>query len=128
MDLIKKIKRLFSKKKNVETPDWNDYKKDYWFPNNYSSTDTLGRMFKLNKIYKKERYSFHYSSSSHPVKKKFTIPVGDTALDKGFKRAISKYSIAIPKGLSASTAGYSAFPVPINEIRIKKLTKIYKRD
>ena len=133
MDLIKKIKHLFSKKKNIETPDWNDNHSNYWFPNNYSPTDAIGRMFKLNKIYKKERYSFHYSSSSHPVKKKFTIPVGDTALDKGFKRAISKYSIAfgssntVTSGYNNTAYGSSAFPVPINEIRIKKLTKIYGR-
>lgn len=138
MDLIKKIKHLFSKKKNVETPDWNDYHANYWFPNNYSSTDAIGRMFKLNKIYKKDRLidssMVHYSYSSHPVRKKFTIPVGDTALDKGFKRAISKYSIAfgssntVTSGYNNTAYGYSAFPIPINEIRIKKLTKIYKRD
>lgn len=142
MDLIKKIKHLFSKKKNVETPNWNDYKKDYWFPNNYSPTDTIGRMFKLNKIYKKERYAYinkvsssmiHYSSVSHPVRKKFTIPVRDTALDKGFKRAIGKYSIAfgssntVTSGYNNHAYGYSAFPVPINEIRIKKLTKIFRK-
>ena len=138
MDLIKKIKHLFSKKKNVETPDWNDYHANYWFPNNYSSTDAIGRMFKLNKIYKKDRLftssMIHYSSSSHPVRKKFTIPVGDTALDKGFKRAISKYSIAfgssntVTSGYNNTAFGYSAFPIPINEIRIKKLTKIFRKD
>jgi hypothetical protein len=134
MDLIKKIKHLFSKKKNV------DYKKDYWFPNNYSPT---GRMIKLNKIYKKERYAYinkvsssmiHYSSVIHPVRKTFTIPVRDTALDKGFKRAIGKYSIAfgssntVTSGYNNHAYGYSVFPVPINEIRIKKLTKIYRKD
>jgi hypothetical protein len=143
MNLIKKIKNIFSKKKNVETPNWNDYKKDYWFPNNYSPTDVIGRMFKLNKIYKKERYAYinkvsssmiHYSSVSHPVRKTFTIPVRDTALDKGFKRAIGKYSIAfgssntVTSGYNNHAYGYSAFPVPINEIRIKKLTKIFRKD
>jgi hypothetical protein len=143
MNLIKKIKNIFSKKKNVETPNWNDYKKDYWFPNNYSPTDVIGRMFKLNKIYKKERYAYinkvsssmiHYSSVSHPVRKTFTIPVRDTALDKGFKRAIGKYSIAfgssntVTSGYNNHAYGYSVFPVPINEIRIKKLTKIYRKD
>ena len=143
MDLIKKIKHLFSKKKNIETPDWNDYHSNYWFPNSYSQTDVLGRMLKLNKIYKKDRYSYitkisssmiHYSSSSHPVRKTFTIPVGDTALDKGFKSAIGKYSIAfgssntVTSGYNNTAYGYSDFPVPINEIRIKKLTKIYRKD
>ena len=141
MDLIKKIKHLFSKKKNVEIPDWNDYKKDYWFTNNYSPTDTFGRRLKLNKIYKKDRlfgssniYNTHWNFINHPVKKTFTIPVGDTALDKGFKSAIGKYSIAfgssntVTSGYNNHAYGYSAFPVPINEIRIKKLTKIYKRD
>ena len=140
MGLIKKIKHLFSKKKNVETPDWNDYHSNYWFPNNYSPTDTLGRMFKLNRIYKKDRlidsskiYNTHYHFINHPVRKTFTIPVGDTALDKGFKSAIGKYSIAfgssntVTSGYNNTAYGYSAFPVPINEIRIKKLTKIFRK-
>ena len=147
MGLIKKIKHLFSKKKNIETPDWNDYHSNYWFPNNYSPTDAIGRMFKLNKIYKKDRLfgssMIHYSSSSHSVRKKFTIPVGDTALNKGFKSAIGKYSIAfgssntvvsafnsntIIGGCNNTAYGYSTFPIPINEIRIKKLTKIYRKE
>ena len=138
MNLIKKIKNIFTKKKNVGTPDWNDYHSNYWFPNNYSPTDAIGRMFKLNKIYKKYRlidssniYKTHWNFINHPVKKTFTIPVGDTALDKGFKSAIGKYSIAFGSSNTASgyTAyGYSAFPVSINEIRIKKLTKIFRKD
>lgn len=143
MNLIKKIKNIFTKKKNVETPDWNDYHSNYWFSNDYSQTDTLGRMIKLNKIYKMDRYSYiakisssmiHYSSSSHPFRKTFKIPVGDTALDKGFKSAIGKYSIAfgssntVTSGYNNSAYGYSAFTIPVNEIRIKKLTKIYRKE
>lgn len=158
MNLIKKIKNIFTKKKNIETLDWNDYHSNYWFPNSYSQTDVLGRMIKLNKIYKKDRYSYiakisssmiHYSSHvhSHPVRKTFTIPVGDTNLDKGFKSAIGKYSISggysnIAKyhaigfnsmylnctGTNNTAYGYSAFTIPVNEIRIKKLTKIYRKE
>ena len=140
MDLIKKIKHLFSKKENVKKPDLNDYHANYWFPNNYSPTDAIGRMFKLNKIYKKDRlidssniYNTHWNFINHPVKKTFTIPVSDTALNKGFKSAIGKYSIAfgssntVTSGYNNTAYGYSAFPVPINEIRIKKLTKIFRK-
>lgn len=141
MNLIKKIKNIFTKKKNVETPDWNDYHSNYWFPNDYSKTDVLGRMFKLNRIYKKDRlidsskiYNTHYNFINHPVRKTFKIPVGDTTLDKGFKSAIGKYSIAfgssntVTSGCNNNAYGYSTFPIPINEIRIKKLTKIYRKE
>ncbi len=134
MNLIKKIKNIFSKKKNVETPNWNDYKKDYWFPNNYSPTDVIGRMIKLNKIYKKERYAYinkvsssmiHYSSVSHPVRKTFKIPVGNVSRGSN---SISFGSNSIVSGYNSTAYGYSSFPNPINEIRIKKLTKIYRKD
>ena len=79
MDLIEKVKRLFSKKKNV------DYKKDYWFPS-IDSPDPIYRMIKLNKIYKKNKsidtsniYHTHYNFVSHPIKKTFIIPVGNVS-------------------------------------------------
>ena len=62
---------------NAYTGRCSDFKEKQYkitIPNNYSSTDAIGRMFKLNKIYKKDRLftssMIHYSSSSHPVRKK----------------------------------------------------------
>ena len=107
MNLIKKIKNIFSKKKSI------DYNKDYWFP---TYQNPIVRKIKINKIYKKNKsidtsfiYQTHYNFVSHPIKKKFIIPVGN----------ISDNNTAY---------GYSSFPNPINKIRIKKLNKIYGRD
>ena len=102
MNLIKKIKNIFTKKKSI------DYNKDYWFP---TYQNPIVRKIKINKIYKKDRsITFtHYDFVSHPINKKFIIPVGN----------ISDNNTAY---------GYSSFPNPINKIRIKKLNKIYGRD
>jgi hypothetical protein len=114
MNLIKKIKNIFSKKKSI------DYKKDYWFPT-IDSPDPIYRMIKLNKIYKKNKsiYHAHYNFVNHSIKKTFIIPVGSNNIAFGYTSIVSGYNnIAY---------GYSSFPNPINKIRIKKLTKIYGR-
>jgi hypothetical protein len=122
MNLIKKIKNIFTKKKNI------DYNKDYWFP---TYQNPIVRKIKINKIYKKNKsidtsfiYHTHYNFVSHPIKKKFIIPVGNIS---------GSYSIAIgsnniTSGYNNTAYGYSSFPNPINKIRIKKLNKIYGRD
>ncbi len=104
LNFIKIIKKLFIKKSKIKL----DYQRDYWFP---TYQNPILRKIKINKIYKKDRSitSTNYNFVSHPIKKKFIIPVGN----------ISDNNTAY---------GYSSFPNPINKIRIKKLNKIYGRD
>lgn len=125
MDLIEKVKRLFSKSKKRNI----DYNKDYWFPT-IGSPDTIYRRIKLNKIYKKNKsidtsniYHIHYNFVNHPVKKKFIVKVGDVSGSNN----IAFGSNSIVSGYNNIAYGYSSFPNPINKIRIKKLTKIYGR-
>jgi hypothetical protein len=116
LNFIKIIKNFFTKKSKLKL----DYQRDYWFP---TYQNPILRKIKINKIYKKDRsidtsnmYYTHYNFVSHPIKKKFIIPVGN----------ISDNNIA--SGYNNTVYGYSSFPNPINKIRIKKLNKIYGRD
>ncbi len=108
LNFIKIIKNFFTKKSKIKL----DYQRDYWFP---TYQNQILRKIKINKIYKKDRsITFtHYNFVSHPIKKKFIIPVGNIS---------GSYSISI-----GSNYGYSSFPNSINKIRIKKLNKIYGR-
>ena len=118
MNLIKKIKNIFTKKKSI------DYNKDYWFP---TYQNPIVRKIKINKIYKKDRSigtSTHYNFVSHPIKKKFIIPVGN--ISGSYSIAIGSNNIA-SSGYNNTAYGYSSFPNSINKIRIKKLNKIYGR-
>lgn len=127
MNLIERIKSLFSKKKNDSSKI--SCNKSYWFPA-IDSPDPILRKVKINKIYKKDRsidtsniYHIHYNFVNHPVKKKFIVKVGDVS---------GSYSIAfgsnnIVSGYNNIAYGYSSFPININKVRIKKLNKIYGR-
>ena len=132
MKLKRWIKDFFTKKSKPKL----DYHKEYWFPNGSDGAKAFNRKIKIDKIYKLNRNitHTHWNITGSKHKRLYSVPVGDTALDKGFKSAIGKYSIAfgssntVTSGYNNTAYGSSVFPDTINKIRIKKLTKIYRKD
>lgn len=119
LNFIKIIKNFFTKKSKPKL----DYQRDYWFT---TYQNQILRKIKINKIYKKDRSitSTHYNFVSHPIKKKFIIPVGN--ISGSYSISIGSNNIA-SSGYNNTAYGYSSFPNSINKIRIKKLNKIYGR-